>query len=256
MEAKRLLDRVALITGAGRGIGKAIALAYAREGSHIVAVARSSDEIGETVREVEALGRQGLAIAADVTKPKEVARMAEQAVDIFGRIDILVNCAGQRAVVPSVELSYEDWRRVLDANLTGSFLCAQAVGRLMIAAGRGKIINIGSMQAHSGAPDRAAYVTSKTGLVGLTRALGVEWARYGVNVNLLSPGYFLTAAIERQIANGVLDAKAIERRTPANRIGEMRDLTGAAIFLASDESDYMCGQVLIIDGGWMAYGHL
>lgn len=256
MEAKRLLDRVAVITGAGRGIGKAIALAYAREGSHIVAVARSSPEIEETVTEVEALGRRGLAITADISKPDEVARMARRGMDVFGRVDILVNCAGQRAVVPSLDLSYDDWRQVLDTNLTGSFLCAQAVGRLMIAAGRGKIINIGSMQAHSGAPERVAYVASKTGLVGLTRALGVEWAPHGVNVNLLSPGYFLTQVIEQQMAKGELNLQAIERRTPANRIGRMEDLTGPAVFLASDESDFMCGQVLIIDGGWMAYGHL
>ena len=208
------------------------------------------------MRAVEALGRRGLAITADVSDPEAVTSMAQQAMDGFGRIDILVNCAGQRAVVPSTELAYEDWRRVLDTNLTGSFLCAQAVSRFMIAAGRGKIINIGSMQAHSGASERAAYVSGKTGLVGLTRALGVEWACYGLNVNLLSPGYFRTAAIEQQIAAGELNLQAIERRTPANRIGEMKDLLGPAIFLASDESNFMCGQTLIIDGGWMAYGHL
>ncbi len=256
MTQQRLQDKVAIVTGAGRGIGKAIALAYAEAGADIVAVARSAGEIGETVQAVEAMGRHGLALTADITVPAEVERMVVQTVQTFGRVDILVNCAGQRAVMASTELSLADWQRVLDVNLTGSFLCAQAVGRYMIKAGRGKIINIGSMQAHSGASARAAYIASKTGLVGLTRALGVEWAVHGVNVNLLSPGYFHTQAIERQIQIGQLDLAAIERRTPAKRIGKMEDLLGPAIFLASDESNFMCGQSLIIDGGWLAYGHL
>jgi NAD(P)-dependent dehydrogenase (short-subunit alcohol dehydrogenase family) len=252
----RLAQRVALITGGGRGIGKAIALAYAAEGADIVAVSRGQEEIAETVAEVEDLGRRGLAISADVTQPDEVERMARTALEKFGKIDILLNCAGQRAVFPSTELSFADWQRVLNVNLTASFLCSQAVGRAMIQQRYGKIIMIGSMQAHSGAPDRAVYIASKTGLVGLTRALGVEWAQYGINVNILSPGYFRTKPIERQIAIGQLDLAAIERRTPAHRIGEMKDLTGPAIFLASSESDFMCGQTLIVDGGWMAYGFL
>jgi NAD(P)-dependent dehydrogenase (short-subunit alcohol dehydrogenase family) len=120
----------------------------------------------------------------------------------------------------------------------------------------GKIIMMGSMQAHSGAPFRIAYIASKTGLVGLTRGLGVEWAKYGINVNILSPGYFETDIILHQIKIGQLDLEAIKQRTPMERIGKMEDLTGPAIFLASSESDFMCGQALIIDGGWMAYGFL
>ena len=124
----------------------------------------------------------------------------------------------------------------------------------MRQAGYGKIIMMGSMQAHSGAPSRAAYIASKTGLVGLTRALGVEWARHGINVNILSPGYFETDIVKHQIEIGQLNLTAIERRTPMGRIGRMEDLTGPAIFLASPDSDFMCGQALIIDGGWLAYG--
>ena len=256
MSNGRLAGRVALITGGGRGIGKAIALAYAEEGADIIAVGRGQDEISETVKEVGALGRRGLAITADVTQPADVDRMVETALGALGKIDILLNAAGQRAVFPSTELSFEDWQRVLNVNLTGSWLCAQAVGRTMVEQRYGKIIMMGSMQAHAGAPERAVYVASKTALVGLTRALGVEWAQYGVNVNILSPGYFRTKAIERQFAIGQLDRSAIERRTPAHRLGEMKDLTGPALFLASTESDFMCGQTLIIDGGFMAYGFL
>ena len=252
----RLSGRVAVVTGGGRGLGKAIALAYAEEGADLVIVARGREEIEQAVAEVEDLGRKALGISADVTDLEDVKRMARSALDRFGRIDVLLNAAGQRAVFPSAELSFEDWQRVINVNLSGSFVCSQVIGRTMIERGYGKIIMMGSMQAHSGAPERAAYIASKTGLVGLTRALGVEWAKYGVNVNILSPGYFRTAAIERQFEIGELDLASIERRTPARRIGEMRDLTGPAIFLASAESDFMCGQALIIDGGWMAYGFL
>jgi NAD(P)-dependent dehydrogenase (short-subunit alcohol dehydrogenase family) len=253
---QRLLDRVAIVTGGGRGIGKAIALAYAREGADVVVVARSREEIAQAASEIEALGRTGLAVQADVCRPGDVERMVQTTLETFGRVDILFNAAGVRAVAPSEELPAEDWRQVIEVNLTGSFLCSQRVAEPMKRAGYGKIIMVGSMQAHSGAPFRAAYIASKTGLVGLTRGLGVEWARYGINVNILSPGYFETDIILHQIEIGQLDLDAIKRRTPMERIGKMEDLTGPAIFLASGESDFMCGQALIVDGGWLAYGFL
>jgi NAD(P)-dependent dehydrogenase (short-subunit alcohol dehydrogenase family) len=256
MTQQRLAGRVAIITGGGRGIGKAVALAYAREGADIAVIARSGDEITQTAAEIETLGRRALAVPADISKPEAVSNMAQHVLKIFGRIDILFNAAGARAVAPSAELAYADWQRVIDANLTGSFLCSQAVFEPMQAAGGGKIIMVGSMQAHSGAPLRAAYISSKTGLVGLTRGLGVEWAKYKINVNLLSPGYFETDIVLQQIRVGQLNREAIERRTPMGRMGRMEDLTGPAIFLASPESDFMCGQALIIDGGWLAYGFL
>jgi len=253
---QRLLDRVAIVTGGGRGIGKAIALAYAREGADVVVVARSSGEIAQTALEIEGLGRVGLAIQADVCNPSDVNRVIQNTLVTFGKVDILFNAAGVRAVAPAEELPYEDWKKVIDVNLTGSFLCSQRAVEPMKKAGYGKIIMVGSMQAHSGAPFRAAYAASKTGLVGLTRALGVEWAKYGINVNILSPGYFETDIILHQIKIGQLDLEAIKQRTPMRRIGKMEDLTGPAIFLASSESDFMCGQALIIDGGWIAYGFL
>jgi len=253
---QRLLDRVAIVTGGGRGIGKAVALAYAREGADIAVVARTSGEIAKTASEIEALGRNGLPLQADVCNPNDVSRMVEAVLGTLGKVDILFNAAGVRAVAPSEELAYEDWKKVIDVNLTGSFLCSQRVAEPMKKAGYGKIIMVGSMQAHSGAPFRAAYIASKTGLLGLARGLGVEWAKYGINVNVLSPGYFETDIILHQVKIGQLDLAAIERRTPMGRIGNMEDLTGPAIFLASRESDFMCGQALIIDGGWMAYGFL
>ena len=250
----RLLDRVAIVTGGGRGIGKAVALAYAREGADVALVARSREEINTAAAEVEALGRRALALQADVSDEKAVRSMVQTVLESFGRVDILFNAAGVRAVAPSEKLAAETWQQVVDVNLSGSFYCSQAVMEPMKKAGRGKIIMVGSMQAHSGAPFRAAYIASKSGLVGLTRGLGVEWARYGINVNILSPGYFETDIILRQIEIGELDLAAIERRTPMARLGKMEDLTGPAVFLASDESDFMCGQALVIDGGWLAYG--
>jgi NAD(P)-dependent dehydrogenase (short-subunit alcohol dehydrogenase family) len=253
---KRLTERVAIVTGGGRGIGKAVALAYAREGADVAVVARSGSEIDQAVCDLEALGSRALAVQADVSKPADVDRMVTTVLEEFGQVDILFNAAGVRAVAPSEELLPEEWQEVITVNLSGSFLCSQAVFEPMKGAGRGKIIMVGSMQAHSGAPFRAAYVASKTGLIGLTRGLGVEWAKYGINVNILSPGYFETDIILHQIEIGQLDLEAIERRTPMGRIGKMEDLTGPAVFLASSESDFMCGQALVIDGGWLAYGFL
>lgn len=252
----RLQGRVAVVTGGGRGIGKAVALAYAREGADVVVAARSRDEIEQTAHEIEMLGRRALPVQVDVCQVDQVNAMVDATLQRFGRVDILFNAAGSRAVAPSEALSYEDWQRVLNTNLTGSFLASQAVARPMMQAGYGKIIMVGSMQAHSGAPFRAAYIASKTGLLGLTRGLGVEWAKYGINVNMLSPGYFATDIIMHQIQIGQLNREAIEKRTPMGRLGRMEDLTGPAIFLASRESDFMCGQALIIDGGWMAYGFI
>jgi len=252
----RLQGRVALVTGGGRGIGKAVALAYAREGADVIVAARSRDEVTQTAQEIEAIGRSALAVQADVCQVDQVNAMVAASLERFGRVDILFNAAGSRAVAPSEELSYEDWQRVINTNLTGSFLVSQAVARSMIKAGYGKIIMVGSMQAHSGAPFRAAYIASKTGLLGLTRGLGVEWAKYGINVNMLSPGYFATDIILHQIQIGQLNLEAIEKRTPMGRLGRMEDLIGPAVFLASSESDFMCGQALIIDGGWMAYGFI
>ncbi len=252
----RLQGRVALVTGGGRGIGKAVALAYAREGADVIVAARSRDEVTQTAQEIEAIGRSALAVQADVCQVDQVNAMVAASLERFGRVDILFNAAGSRAVAPSEELSYEDWQRVINTNLTGSFLVSQAVARSMIKAGYGKIIMVGSMQAHSGAPFRAAYIASKTGLLGLTRGLGVEWAKYGINVNMLSPGYFATDIILHQIQIGQLNLEAIEKRTPMGRLGRMEDLIGPAVFLASSESDFMCGQAMIIDGGWMAYGFI
>jgi NAD(P)-dependent dehydrogenase (short-subunit alcohol dehydrogenase family) len=254
--SRRLEGRTAIITGGGRGIGKAVALAYAREGANVALTARGAEEINSAAEEIRALGRDALAIQADVGSETDADRAVNSVLERWGRVDILFNAAGIRMIQPSEELPFKQWQEVLNTNLTGSFLFSQRVFPAMKAAGYGKIIMVGSLMSHAGAPLRAAYVASKSGLLGLTQALGVEWARYGINVNILSPGYFATEAVLKQVEIGQLKLDTIERRTPIGRIGRMDDLVGPAVFLASPESDFMCGQSLIIDGGWLAFGFM
>jgi 2-dehydro-3-deoxy-D-gluconate 5-dehydrogenase len=256
LPAGQLSGQVAIVTGGGRGIGKAVAVAYAREGARVAITARGEDEIEAAAEEIRAFGGEALAVAADVCRESDVDQMVARVLEQWGQVDILFNAAGIRAIFPSDEITLEQWQAVVDTNLTASFVCSQRVFPSMQQRGRGKIIMVGSIMSHSGAPARAAYVATKTGLVGLTRALGVEWAPFGINVNILSPGYIATDIVMHLVETGQLNLEAIQKRTPMGRIGELQDLIGPAIFLASPASDFMCGQALVIDGGWLANGFL
>jgi NAD(P)-dependent dehydrogenase (short-subunit alcohol dehydrogenase family) len=251
----RLAGRVAIVTGAGRGIGRGIALGYAREGADLVLVSRTATDLEEVAAGVRGHGREALIAPADVREPDAVQAVIDAALAQYGRIDILVNAAGIPMVSPTAELAIADWQRALEINLTGTFLFAQAAGRAMIIQGRGSIINIGSIHSFQGIPMRAAYAASKGGVLQFTRSLAVEWAPLGVRVNCISPGWIRTPLQDELVAAGKLDRAPIIARTPARRIGEVEDIVGPAIFLASDEATFMIGEQMVVDGGWGVYGY-
>ncbi len=243
----RLENKVAIVTGAGRGIGKAVAIAFATEGADIVAVARTKEEIEETCHEVEALGRQGLAIPIDVTNADQIKEMVQKSVSQFKKIDILVNNAGVIKLTPVLELTEADWDRIIDINLKGTFLCSQATARHMIKQERGKIINIASVGAHVGSPGTAAYAASKGGIIQLTKVLAVEFGKYNINVNVVSPGLTVTS-MAAYLAKERSDSQDSDR-IPLRRLAKPEDIADAVLYLASSDSDYVTGQEIIVDGG-------
>jgi NAD(P)-dependent dehydrogenase (short-subunit alcohol dehydrogenase family) len=250
-----LTGRVAIVTGAGSGLGVVFAEALAEAGATVACTGRRLDRVECTAEKLNATGHRAIAIEADVSDPAAVARMVEQTVDHFGRLDIIVNNAGTAAVGPPEDLSVEDLRRVIDVNLTGVFLCAQAAAREMIRSGRGgSIINIASILG-AGASEPApatAYAASKGGVVNLTRDLAVHWAPANIRVNAIGPAYFPS-----EMTAGILESpdvlREIERRTPLSRIGQPEELKGPVVFFASDASSYVTGEILYVDGGWTAW---
>lgn len=246
----RLDGRAALVTGGNRGLGRAIAEALAGAGAD-VAIACRSGEAPEATAAIAALGRRAVALAADLSQPAAAAPLVERAAGQLGRLDILVNNAGIIRRAPALETTAEDWRAVLDVNLTSVWACAQAAGRLMAAQGGGKIITTASLLSFQGGIRVPAYAAAKHAVVGLTRALANEWAPLGINVNAIAPGYFATDNTEALRADPER-ARQIGERIPAGRWGRPDDLAGAAIFLASPASDYVHGHTLVVDGGWMA----
>ncbi|MHB1414649.1 MAG: SDR family NAD(P)-dependent oxidoreductase [Chloroflexota bacterium] len=252
----RLKGKVAVVTGGSRGIGFAIARGFAREGADVVIVSRNEEQVAAAGEEIRRLGGQVLALRVDVANPEDVERMAKSTEDRFGRLDILVNNAGIQIRGPSEEMAFESWKAVIDVHLTGAFLCAQAAGRMMLRQKSGSIINIASLSSYVGMPERVPYSSAKTGIVGLTRVLATEWARRGIRVNAIAPGYILSEMTKKAMAQGMIDEKGIVARTPMGRFGTPEDLVGPAIFLASDEAAFVTGQVLPVDGGFLAFGYI
>ena len=253
----RLKGKAALVTGASRGIGRAVALALAKEGADVVVNCSSSvPEANKVTREIKKLGRRSFSIKSDVADKAAVEKMVKEVINHFGSLDILVNNAGMAIVSPSEKLEESLWRRGIDVMLTGVFFCSQAAGKVMIKQRSGKIINIASINGLEAFPERAAYGSAKAGVMQLTRTLGCEWAKYNINVNAIAPGYIKTQLVTDLLEKGVYNEKELARRTPAGRLGECDDVADAVVFLASEESKYIIGQTIVVDGGWSAYGYL
>jgi 3-oxoacyl-[acyl-carrier protein] reductase len=252
----KLSGKVAIITGASKGIGKGIAVRYAREGASVVLASRSLDLLASIAGQIQQEGGKALALEVDVRRHESVEAMVDKTVKQFGRLDIMVNNAGISMAHPSEDLSPQDWQRALDTDLSGVFFGCQCAARRMIPQGGGCIINITSVYGLVAAPGRAAYCASKAAGNMLTKVLAVEWAKKNIRVNAIAPGYFRTELVQGVIDKGMLPLGAIEKRTPLGRIGEVQDLLGLAVYLASDESSFMTGSVINIDGGWEAYGYL
>ncbi|MEU6672101.1 3-oxoacyl-ACP reductase family protein [Streptomyces sp. NPDC046727] len=243
--------RVAVVTGARRGIGRRIAETLAAGGHDLALIDVTAAD--ETEEAVKAAGRQVVSLVGDVSREADVVGLAEQVAGSFGRVDVLVNNAGVNLITPTEELAGEDWNRVLGVNLTGTFLCSREFGRRMLGQGGGSIVNIASLLGLQGAPDRASYVVSKHGVVGLTRALAVEWGARGVRVNAVCPGYVNTDMNATNQARGFYTAEDITERSPLGRFAEPDDVAQAVAFLADErKSGYVNGASLSVDGGWTA----
>jgi len=247
-----LSDKVAIVTGAGRGMGYHFALALARYGADLVICSRTISELEKTKEEIEKLGRKALIQKVDVLRIPEIYSMVEEAIMAFGHIDILVNNAGINIPQWAVDVNEEAWDRVIDTNLKALFFCAQAVGKVMIQQKKGKIINISSQTGTVAIPQRAAYCSSKGGVNLLTKVLAIEWAKYNINVNAIAPTF-----IETPFSKPLFEKEGFREyvlgNIPLGRVGTPEDVTGAVVYLASEASNLVTGHILLVDGGWTAH---
>ena len=247
-----LTGKVAIVTGAGRGLGRTMSLALAAAGADVALASRTTAELDSLVGEIESLGRRAIAHPADVTSPDACESLVANTVSGWGRVDILVNNAGTNIRKALLEITPDEFDLVLDTNLKGYFNAARAAGRRFVEQGSGKVINISSILGSVALPNQAAYASSKGAIEQLTRVMALEWATMGVQVNALGPTYFETD-LTRPLYEDPERKAFIEERTPAGRWGQPHELAGAVIFLASNASDFVTGQVLLVDGGWTAW---
>jgi NAD(P)-dependent dehydrogenase (short-subunit alcohol dehydrogenase family) len=248
----RLDGKVALVTGGARGLGRTMALALAEAGADVALVGRSHEACQAAAADIAAAtGRTVRAFAGDVAVAADVTRLAAEVATACGSIDILINNAGTNIRGPIGQLSEADWDTVVDTNLKGPFLCARAIGPQMVARGWGRVINMGSIMSVIALPGRAPYASSKAGIMGLTRVLALEWAGSGVTCNAICPGPFATE-MNRQLLNDPVAYQQFVSQIPLGRWGELDEMAGAAVFLASDASSFVTGSSLFVDGGWTA----
>jgi len=248
-----LEGRVAVIIGGTSGIGRALALGLADAGAHVVPSARRLDAVADTCAQVQQRGRDTLACTSDVCDAASLTALCSAVLQRFGTVDVLVNCAGRTQRKPSLEVSQSEWHSIIETNLTGTFLSCQVFGRAMVLQRTGSIINIASLASHSAFLEVAAYTASKSAVLGLTRALAIEWAPLGVRVNTISPGVFPTP-LNETLLKGTARGQELVMRTPMRRFGAVEELVGAAVYLASDAAGFVTGSNITVDGGFLASG--
>ena len=248
-----LEGRVAVVTGGTSGIGLALAKGLATAGADVVPMSRRAEQVDVAAGEIESLGRRTIRVTADVTDRASLEAALRTTLDSLGKIDILVNCAGITKRTPTLDVSETEWASIIETNLTGTWRSCQVFGRHMLERGYGRIVNIASLASFVGLLEVAAYTASKSAVAGLTRALAVEWGHRGVNVNAIAPGVYRTA-LNAALLDGTERGKEFLLRTPLRRFGRIEELAGACVFLASGAASFVNGEVLTVDGGFLASG--
>jgi NAD(P)-dependent dehydrogenase (short-subunit alcohol dehydrogenase family) len=248
-----LAGRVAVVLGGTSGIGRALALGLAAAGADVVPSARRLPEVEATATEVELLGRRALRVPADVTSRSSLQHLLDEVLGGFDKVDILVNCAGITKRTPTLDITDEQWNTILETNLTGTLRACQVFGRHMLDRGYGRIVNIASLASFVALYEVAAYAASKAAVASLTKSLAIEWGPRGVCVNAIAPGVFVTP-LNRELLEGTDRGREFLARTPMKRFGKVEELVGACVFLSSEASSFVNGEVLVVDGGFLASG--
>ena len=248
-----LTGQTAVVIGGTSGIGRVMTRALAEAGADVVATSRRMDVVEDTAKEIESIGRATLRVPSDVTDRASLETVLAKSIERFGKVEIMINCAGRTKRVPSLDLAEEDWNAILETNLTGTLRAAQVFGRHMVERGYGRIVNIASLSSFVALFEVAAYGASKAGVAALTKQLAIEWASRGVCVNAIAPGVFRTP-LNQTLLDGTDRGREFQVRTPMKRFGKLEELGGAAVFLSSPAASFVTGEVLVVDGGFLASG--